>query len=106
MDDREAADIRLSAQKLYAEGQEIWDRKDRWNQYKRAEIDAFVTQKCLPLVRTAGRTLNAGSGGEGYSWLGDNTVNSDLFIEQVRKLSQAVVSDVCKLPFLSNAFDL
>lgn len=106
MDDSEAADVRHSAEVLYAKGQEIWSRKDLWNLHKRAGIEAFVISRCLPLLRGAGLVLNAGSGGESYSWLPPHTVNSDLFFEQVKRLSRAVVSDICLLPFADNTFDV
>jgi SAM-dependent methyltransferase len=106
MDETEAADIRLSAEALYADGQVIWDRDDLWNQRKRAGIEAFVVRRCLPIVSAARLTLNAGSGGERYSWMPRDSINSDLFFEQVRNLPRAVVGDVCSLPFANETFDL
>lgn len=105
MADSDAADIRQSAEALYAEGQEIWDRKDQWNFHKRAGIEAFVVGHCLEVLDRSDLVLNAGSGGEPYSWLPQNTINSDLFLEQVRRLPKAVVSDVCSLPFPNATFD-
>ena len=106
MNDTEAADVRLSAEALYADGQVIWDRDDLWNQHKRTGIEAFVVRRCMSIVSAAHLTLNAGSGGEQYAWMPHNSVNSDLFFEQVKNLPRAVVGDVCSLPFANETFDL
>jgi len=106
MGDRDAAEVRQSAEALYAEGQEIWDPRDRWNSHKRSGIEAFVATWCLDVINAARLVLNAGSGGELYNWLPRRTVNSDLFFEQVRGLPSAVVGDVCLLPFANATFDL
>ena len=106
MDDSEAADIRRSAQALYADGQAIWHKQDRWNSHKRAGIERFVTDKCMPILGGARTILNAGSGGEPYGWMPTHSINTDLFLEQVKRLSRGVVSDICRLPFADATFDL
>lgn len=106
MDDSPSIDVRRSAFRLYAQGQEIWQRGDLWNAHKRSCIERFVAQSALELIDAAGSILNAGSGGESYNWLPKTAVNSDLFLEQVKKLPQAIVSDVTSLPFSDGSFDL
>lgn len=106
MADNDAAEVRLSAEALYAQGQCIWDSHDLWNAYKRAQISKFVEVVASHPIANAELALNAGSGGEGYDWLPRGTINSDLFLEQVRKLPRAVVNDIAALPFPDSTFDL
>ena len=45
MADNDAAEVRLSAEALYAQGQCIWDSHDLWNTHKRAQI--FARKRAL-----------------------------------------------------------
>ena len=99
-------DVRGSAEKMYANGQIIWDPIDRWNGYKRAKIDSFGRASTTDMLHDKSTWLNAGSGSDAYCWIPKSAVNSDLFFNQVSHLPNAVVSDVCSLPFADKTFDV
>jgi hypothetical protein len=106
MDIKEADSIRQSANAHYGDGQTIWDQSDRWNCYKRQQISRFVEAQAPQILTDSAAVLNAGSGGEPYRWLPSATINSDLYLAQVRKLPNAVVCDISLLPFADSVFDL
>lgn len=95
--------VRLSASRLYGDGQPIWDPEDRWNQHKRAEIDRFC-RGFRDKLAAADRVLDAGCGNEPYDWLPVQTVSLDRFWRQVEGRPQGVVGDLRQLPFADGAF--
>jgi hypothetical protein len=101
----EAATVRLSADNLYAAGQEIWSTDDRWNQYKRKRIEHFVLNTS-DWSGGAPEVLDAGSGNSLYDWMPTNRVSTDRFFRQIKDKHNAVVCDLEILPFKDGCFDL
>ena len=98
--------VRQSAEKLYADGQQIWDPRDRWNEYKRTQIEGFVRKHCETVLATSGRILDAGCGNFNHDWMPQDIVSSDKFLAQARGKKLSVVTDIERLPFKDQCFDL
>ena len=97
--------VRNSAQRLYGEGQPIWNADDRWNAYKRRRIDQFARLYAAAPIHDAASVLDAGCGNLGYDWLAQVAVRLDRFPRQVARLPNAVTGDIETLPFKNEVFD-
>lgn len=97
--------IRESAERLYGEGQRIWDPLDRWNAYKRVAINSFAERHARVLVEQAETILDAGCGSEPYAWLPARTVSLDRYKSQLRDRSKPIVGDLERLPFDDQSID-
>ena len=97
--------VRAAADRLYGNGQPIWDSADRWNAYKRYAICDFSVRNASKLIDRAPNILDAGCGSERYNWIPDRAICLDRYFAQVYDRSCPIVGDICCLPFDSCSID-
>lgn len=97
--------VGAAAARLYGDGQDIWDPKDRWNSRKREAIDNFARRFAAHQLSRASVILDLGCGSQPYEWLPDHTIGLDRFWEQARHHSVPVVGDLRRLPFQTASAD-
>lgn len=97
--------IRESAERLYGQGQPIWDPQDRWNAYKRSAINCFAERHARTLVQRAETILDAGCGCEPYPWLPTHAISLDRFKSQLQGRSKPIAGDLERLPFGDHSID-
>ncbi|PZA09719.1 hypothetical protein DNX69_20390 [Rhodopseudomonas palustris] len=97
--------IKKIIERLYGDGQAIWDAHDRWNRYKRAGIDGFAKEFVSPLLARSKSVLDAGCGCQPYSWTPPLSIGFDIFEKQLAARQLGVVGDVSRLPFRDGSFE-
>ena len=88
--------------KFYNETPDIWPVNDTWHTYSREQIETCLL-KCDFLHGSS--ILNAGSGGNSYSFDSNKTMHVDIAEEKISNYKNKLVASIEDLPLEANQFD-
>jgi ubiquinone/menaquinone biosynthesis C-methylase UbiE len=95
-----------SVRKRFNEIKEIWNENDKWHNYTKQEIQAFLDDNISAIALDSNaRFLNAGSAGNNYGINTAEHYHADIAELKLNRIDKSVVTNIEEMPFKDHTFD-